>query len=59
MLDSITSRFFWQGTGNKTKYHMIKWEALNKSKEFGGLGFLDVRAMNISLLAKWMDILER
>jgi len=38
---------------------MIKWEALNRPKEFGGLGFMDVRSMNTSLLAKWIDRLER
>jgi len=58
-LDAIRSRFFWQGTGKKRKYHMIKWEALNRPKEFGGLGFLDVRSMNICLLSKWIDKLER
>jgi len=58
-LDSIRSRFYWQGTSKKRKYHMIKWEALNRPKEFGGLGFLDVRIMNVCLLAKWIDKLER
>ena len=43
----------------RNKYHMIKWEALARPKEAGGLGFMDVRAMNISLLAKWIDRLER
>lgn len=38
---------------------MIKWEALNRSKGFGELGFLDVRAMNVCLLVKWIDKLER
>lgn len=38
---------------------MVKWEALSRPKEFGGLGFLDVRVMNTCLLAKWIDILER
>lgn len=28
---------------------MIKWEALNRPKEFGGLGFMDVRVMNTCL----------
>jgi hypothetical protein len=51
--------FFWQGTGKRRKYHMIKWEALSRPKEFGGLGFMDVRAMNICLLVKWIDKLER
>lgn len=38
---------------------MIKWEALNRPKEFGGLGFSYVRVMNICLMAKWIDKLER
>jgi hypothetical protein len=38
---------------------MIKWEALSRPKEFGGLGFQDVRVMNVCLLAKWIDKLER
>jgi hypothetical protein len=38
---------------------MIKWEALNRPKDFGGLGFLDVRVMNTCLLAKWIDRLEK
>ncbi|CAD6214032.1 unnamed protein product [Miscanthus lutarioriparius] len=58
-LDSIRSRFFWEGTSKKWKYHMIKWEALHRTKEFGGLGFMAVRVMNTCLLAKWIDKLER
>lgn len=38
---------------------MIKWEALNRPKEFGGLGFTDVRVMNTCLLTKWIDKLEK
>jgi hypothetical protein len=38
---------------------MIRWEALNRLREFGGLGFLDVRVMNNCLLGKWIDKLER
>jgi len=37
---------------------MVKWEALAVPKEFGGLGFIDTRAMNTSLLAKWIFKLE-
>jgi hypothetical protein len=33
---------------------MIKWGALDKPKEFGGLGFIDTRAMNTALLCKWI-----
>ena len=38
---------------------MVKWEALSRPKESGGLGFMDVRAMNVCLLSKWIDKLER
>lgn len=38
---------------------MVKWEALNRPKEFGGLGFMDVRIMNICLLCKWIERIEK
>ena len=50
--------FFWQGVGKKKKYHMVKWEGLCTPKEFGGLGFLNIRAMNKALLAKWLYRIE-
>lgn len=37
---------------------MIKWEALDKPKEFGGLGFIDTRAMNKALVCKWIYRME-
>lgn len=52
--DSTRSKFFWEGVGNKNKFHMIRWDALDKPKEFGGLGFIDTRAMNTALLCKWI-----
>jgi hypothetical protein len=59
LLDSIRSQFYWQGTGKKRKYHMVKWEALSRPKEFGGLDFLDIKVINKCLLAKWIDNLEK
>jgi hypothetical protein len=57
-MDSIRSRFFWEGIERKRKYHMVKWEALCRPKDFGGLGFLDTRVMNKVLLCKWIFKLE-
>ena len=37
---------------------MIKWEALDKPKDFGGLGFIDTREMKTSLLCKWIHRFE-
>ncbi|KAL6640643.1 hypothetical protein ACP70R_021766 [Stipagrostis hirtigluma subsp. patula] len=57
-LDSIRGRFYWQGVGKKRKYHMTKWEIMCRPKEYGGLGFLDTRVMNICLLVKWIVRLD-
>jgi len=57
-MDSSRGKFFWEGLGNKKKFHMIKWDALDKPKEFGGLGFIDTKAMNTTLLCNWIFILE-
>lgn len=57
-MDSIRSRFFWEGLENKRKYHMIKWEALCRPKGFGGLGFINSKVMNVALLGKWIYKLE-
>ena len=58
-LDAVRKRFFWQGTNKKHKYHMVKWEALIRPKEFGGAGFMDIRAMNICFLVKWIERVEK
>jgi hypothetical protein len=57
-MDTVKARFFWQGAGKKKKYCMVKWEGPCTPKEFGGLGFLETRAMNTALLAKWLYRIE-
>ena len=52
-LDTPRSRFFWEGTGIKRKYHLVKWAAVCRPKKFGGLGILNSKLMNVALLAKW------
>jgi hypothetical protein len=53
-MDTIRGNFYWQGVGEKKKYHMIRWDTPCRPKEFGGMGFLDTRAMNLYLLSKWV-----
>jgi hypothetical protein len=57
-MDMSRARFFWEGVGEKKKYHMVKWDRLCMPKEFGGLGFADTRIRNICLLSKWIYKLE-
>jgi hypothetical protein len=53
-MDRVRSRLFWEGVGDKRKYHMVDWATVCKAKEFGGLGILDTRNMNIALMLKWI-----
>jgi hypothetical protein len=38
---------------------MVKWANLCCLKQYGGMGFVDSRVRNISLLAKWIMKLEK
>jgi hypothetical protein len=40
------------------KCHLVGWETVCTPKNRGGLGILDLRCMNISLLTKWIWKLE-
>lgn len=53
-MDTIRSQFFWRGNVDKFKYHMMKWEHLTTPKDFGGLGIINTRNMNVALLGKWI-----
>jgi hypothetical protein len=57
-MDMSRARFFWEGVGEKKKYHMVKWERLCKPEKYGGLGFADTRVGNICLLSKLIYKLE-
>jgi hypothetical protein len=41
------------------KYHLVNWDTVCTAKEKGGLGILNLRRMNISLLTKWLWKLEK
>jgi hypothetical protein len=49
-MDRDRSRFFWEGVGEKRKYHMVDWATVCKPKEFGVLGILNTRNVNIALM---------
>jgi hypothetical protein len=53
-LDHYRSRFFWQGSSQKHKYRLAKWDILCRPKEQGGLGILDLQLQNKCLRAKWL-----
>jgi hypothetical protein len=52
--DTHRSKFYWEGAGPKRKYHMVNWPTVCRPKELGGLGLLNTKKMNQSLLLKWV-----
>jgi len=53
-LDHFRSRFFWQGSSDKHKYRLAKWDILCRPKDQGGLGILNLQLQNKCLLTKWL-----
>ena len=52
-LDYYRSRFSRQCDEHKNKYHLSKWSVFCASKNFGGLGILNLEQQNRCLLSKW------
>ncbi|OIT23670.1 putative mitochondrial protein, partial [Nicotiana attenuata] len=51
-ITSLFSSFWWGQTEDKRKMHIEKWDRLCDSKSRGGLGYRDLKAFNMALLAK-------
>ena len=52
--DHHRARFFWEGQGNKRKYHMVNWQDICKPKDLGGLGVINTKLMKTALMLKWI-----
>jgi hypothetical protein len=52
--DKHLARFFWEGIGDKRKFHWVNWPAVCRPKDQGGLGVINSRFINIALMTKWI-----
>lgn len=53
-MDKHRSHFFWQGASDDFKYHMAQMDSLCRPKDQGGLGMVNTKIMNDTLLVKWI-----
>jgi hypothetical protein len=53
-MDSIRAKFFWRGASEEFKYHMVRWGAVCRPRDLGGLGIVNTRILNECLMVKWI-----
>ncbi|XP_056843105.1 uncharacterized protein LOC130495678 [Raphanus sativus] len=58
-IQSILTRFFWDGNDSKRKICWISWDNLTKPKSMGVLGFRDIQHFNKALLDSYGWLLNR
>ena len=52
-ITSMQRSFFWYSSNNQKGIPLVAWEAIQKPKEFGGMGVGDLIVKNAALLFKW------
>ena len=51
-INSVLAKYWWGQTRNEKKIHWINWNKLCNSKNKGGMGFRNIHAFNLAMLAK-------
>lgn len=51
-INCILAKYWWRQLTNEKKIHWISWKILCNLKNMGGMGFCDIQAFNLAMLAK-------
>ena len=51
-INSVLAKYWWDQSRNEKKIHWINWNKLCSPKNKGGIGFWDIHAFNLAMLAK-------
>ncbi|XP_028121753.1 uncharacterized protein LOC114318966 [Camellia sinensis] len=53
-IEKLMRDFLWEGCGEGTGFHLVRWDTVSLPKEKGGLAIGNIVARNIALLGKWL-----
>jgi hypothetical protein len=54
LIESQMAHCLWNNTSECYRYHLASWQHVIMKKEFGGLGVLNLRELNLCLLGSWI-----
>ena len=52
-IEKLQRNFLWANSGDKPKFHLVKWDTVCSPISSGGLGIRKIRLFNEALLGKW------
>jgi hypothetical protein len=55
IISSHMANCLWNDSADKHKWHLANWDSISMCKDHGGVGILNLRDLNMSLLGSWIS----